>query len=141
MVMVMDRGKPSVLYLRVAPQLQHALKRVADAAGLSVTAYAVHILAAAVGAELYADGPVGASGVQAIPDSMPITADDHRRARNIAIWQERIAKTRWWERNSKIENAGYIYRRMTPEDFVDWFRREALADEEDPSRFTFTRNR
>jgi hypothetical protein len=69
-------GEPAVLYLRVAPQLRRALRRVAAEAGVSMSAWAVHVLAAAVGPQLYVvddDGVVGTAGLggaTAIPDDV-----------------------------------------------------------------------
>jgi hypothetical protein len=137
--MTITTGEPAVIYLRVAPQLRQALRRVAAEAGVSMSAWAVHVLAAAVGpAALLAgsdDVARGANGAVALPDDVPVTAEDHRWVRRLAENELIAARCRWrdeemWRGNACAGN----------DEILNWFRTVYLPRVGDPDRYKFRRS-
>jgi hypothetical protein len=137
--MTTTTGEPAVIYLRVAPQLRQALRRAAADAGVSMSAWAVHVLAAAVGpAALHAgseDVGRGANGAVALPDDVPVTAEDHRRARRLAEAELTAARCRWRDEGMYRGNS------CAPNDeILEWYRTVFLVRVGDPDRYKFRRS-
>ncbi len=137
----MGRTKPAVIYLRVAPQLREALRRAAETAGVSVNAYSVQVLAAALGLQLQAVNleELAGANVVDILASVPLSTEDHRRATRLAEAELRRARARFLEHFWKEPGFGKRQRSMSDADFLEWFRREELPFEADPHRYEFHR--
>ncbi len=131
-------AKSAVLYFRVAPQLRTALSLAAESAGVSMNAYAIHVLASAVAPQLHQLNADLTDGTTAVPDSVPLTTQDHERAMRLRQAEVRAATARWVDRHIGTPELRRRWR-MTDDEFLEWYRREDLPFSADPERFIFRR--
>ena len=104
-----------------------------------MNAYAVHVLASAVAPQLHHISAEQVEGLMAVPDTVPLTADDHAHVLRLRRAEVKSATIRWVECHFGTPELGRRWK-MSDDEFLEWYRREELPLSDDPEQFVFRRS-